>query len=67
MENLIAWRVDEEHNLYSPAGTWVGKLTPTIIWLYDRRMKINIPFTRDDWARLIQDPPRLSEKLPDNQ
>lgn len=48
------WRVDQERNLYSPAGTWVGRLGDDCLYLYDKRLKTHIPFTLQDWERLLR-------------
>ena len=51
------WQVDDQRNLYSPAGTWIGRLGDGCILLYDRRLKTHIPFTLQDWQRLLNTTP----------
>lgn len=48
----VAWRVDHQGNLYSPVGTWIGKVTEEAIMLYDKRMKTCLPLTPEDWQSL---------------
>lgn len=48
----VAWRVDPQGNLYSPAGTWIGKVTEGALMLYDKRMRTSLPLTLEDWQSL---------------
>ena len=48
----VAWRVDHQGNLYSPVGTWFGKVKDGALMLYDKRMKTCLPFTPEDWQSL---------------
>lgn len=46
----VEWIVDEAGYLVSPSGTRVAKITSSAIWLYDKRIKTDLPFTLEDWG-----------------
>lgn len=49
----VEWLIDAEGYLVSPAGTRIAKITRDTLWLYDKRIKTDLPFTLEDWGLIM--------------
>lgn len=55
------WTIDENGYIRTRTNTVVAQMRDGILFLYDKRIKLAIPFTLDDW-RLLEEKEKRQRK-----
>lgn len=48
------WRIDPDGYIISPSGSKVARLVDGTLMLYDKKVRVALPFLLSDWAFLRQ-------------
>ncbi len=46
------WRIDPDGYIISPSGSKVARLQNDTLMLYDKKLRVALPFLMSDWASL---------------
>ena len=50
---LSIWRIDADGYIVSPANTKVARLEGDALYLYDKKLRVGLPFRLVDWTHLL--------------